>query len=297
MINIVPKSVSRVGYRSALKLRGASPTILVVAGVGGLVATSVLAARATRKIDPILDEHRKGRLEIDENVHVNGLHQKAEQRAITELYLGTSVKLAKLYGPTLFVGSSSALAVLGGHKILRGRQIATLAAYTGLMEQFQLYRGRVIKTLGADVERGLYEGAHGEWDEDPDHKGEYKLKPKFEGDPTYSYLRPWFDEINVNWTRDPVANYLFLKGVQQHMNNVLQIRGHVFLNDVFDALKIPRCKEGSVSGWVRNSETGDNYIDFGFLSSTDPHSIDFCNGLERSVRLNFNIDGMIWDLI
>ena len=165
------------------------------------------------------------------------------------------------------------------------------------MEQFQSYRGRVAKTLGEDAERDIYNGAHGEWVEDPDHKGEYKLKPVHNSHPA-SYLRPWFDQTNVNWTRDPQSNYLFLKGVQSHMNDVLQIRGHVFVNDVYDALRIPRTREGQVSGWTyEDNGHGDGYIDLGFMTGDDPQTVAFRNGVENLVQLNFNIDGVIWDLI
>lgn len=289
-MNLVPSSISRFGHRTLLKLNGASPTILVVAGVGGLVATSVLAARATRNIDPVLDEHRAIRSDIESTSYSS---DKARQKDLLRLYTGTGIKLSKVYGPAIVVGGASAAAVLGGHKILRGRHVATLAAYSGLMEQFQSYRGRVAKTLGEDVEKGIYEGAHGEWK--MDQNGEEKLQPVFAEDKSDSYLRPWFDETCPNWTRDPQANYLFLKGVQSHMNNLLQIRGHVFLNDVYDALRLPRRPEGAIAGWLRDGKDG--YVDFGFMTSIDPNTVAFRNGVERTVRLNFNIDGTIWDKI
>jgi hypothetical protein len=292
-MKLVPNSVSRVGGRTLLKLNAGSPTILVVAGVVGLGATAVLAARATRNIDPILNDHKQTRAEI------GYLGTKKEQRSIVQLYSHTGWELTKLYGPTLFVGSTSAVAVLGGHKILRGRQIATLAAYSGLADQFNAYRKRIAQTLGEDLERSIYEGARGEWKEDPERKGEYKLQPEYDKNALPgSYLTPWFDETNPNWTVDPVQNYLFLKGAQGHMNNILQIRGHVFLNDVYDALRLPRCPEGAIAGWVYDhKDSKDNYIDFGFMSGNDPQTVAFRNGVERSVRLNFNIDGTIWNLI
>lgn len=292
-MKFVPKSLSRLTHSSLLKLSANSPTILVVAGVVGLGATAVLAAKATRNIDPVLDEHKQARASIG---YVG--NSRAQQRDIIRLYTETGMRLTRVYGPTLAVGTLSAASILYGHKILRGRHMASLAAYTGLMEQFQSYRGRVAKTLGNEMEKSLYDGAHGEWAEDPEHKGEYKLEAKFDPDAqSDSYLRPFFDENNVHWTKDPVANYLFLKGVQSHMNNVLQIRGHVFLNDVYDALRIPRTNEGQVAGWVWNSKTGDNYIDFGFMTGREPQTEMFRQGLERSVRLNFNIDGNVLGLI
>jgi|SRR4051812_33442015 hypothetical protein len=291
-MNLVPKNLSRLGYRSLLKFNAKSPTILVIAGVVGLGATAVLASRASRKVDPIIDKHKKARAEI--GIIAN---DRARQLELGHLYRKTGVELGKLYGPTLFVGMTSAISVLGGHNILRGRQIATMAAYSGLIEQFSGYRKRVAQTLGDDVERGLYEGARGEWEEDPEHRGEYKLQPKYDVD-NQSYLRPWFDQTNYNWTRDALSNYLFLKGVQSHMNNLLQIRGHVFLNEVFDALAMPRCKEGQVQGWLYNSPKGDNIVDFGFMTSNDPQTVAFRNHVENIVKLNFNVDeGIIWNLI
>lgn len=292
MKNLVPNSVTRAGGRALLKINASSPTILVVAGVVGLGVSAVMAAKATRNIDPILDNHKQVRGEIG----YIGTDRK-QQREVTRLYVDTTLQLGRVYGPAIFVGTTSAVAVLGGHKILRGRHIAALSAYSGLSEQFNAYRRRIAQTLGEDIEKGIYEGAHGEWVEG-ENKGEYKLDPKF--DPNNnpdSYLRPWMDETNVNWTRDPVSNYLFLKGVQQHMNNILQIRGHVFLNDVYDALKLPRRPEGAIAGWVWDSKNGDNLVDFGFMTSIDPDAIEFRHGDARDVRLNFNIDGTIWNLI
>lgn len=291
----VPKSVTRTVSRQLLKLNKNSPTILVVAGVVGLGATAVMAAKATRKLDPIIDTHKKLRLDIQ----VNATSDKDEQKQIVKLYAGTAVELGRLYGPTMLVGGLSAFSVLSGHKILTTRHVATMAAYTGMMEQFQAYRARVADTIGPDMERDIHNGAVGKWEEDPEHKGEYRLTSKF-GDTPGSYLRPFFDEGNPNWTRDPTSNYLFLKGVQSHMNRILENRGHVFLSEVYDAIGMShlRTPETIVSGWLfKDRGDGDGYIDFGFMTDNSPQAVAFRNGVERSVRLNFNVDGVIWDQI
>lgn len=289
----VPASVSRLAGRTSLKLQAKSPTILVVSGVIGFGVTTALAIAATRHLDEVLEDHEKRRYEL-ETVHYES--SRALSKDLVKVYGGTSMQLAKIYGPTIVVGALSAAAVLSGHKILKGRHVATMAAYSGLAEEFRHYRDRVAKTIGEDQEREIYSGAHGEWQDDPNHKGEQHRVMVYSGD-DQGYLRPWYDETNVNWTRDPVANYLFLKGVQQHLNNVLRVKGHVFLNDAFDALGMNRCPEGAVAGWLRDNDEGDSYIDFGFLASKDPHTIAFNNGVEKTVRLNFNIDGVIWDRI
>jgi len=292
-MNYVPKNLSRFGHRQLLKLNKNSPTIFVVTGVVGLGATAVLAAAATRKLDPILDTHAKQRIDIS----AEAVDARDEQKQVVRLYTNTAVELGKLYAPTIIVGTLSATSVLHGHRILKGRHIATMAAYTGLMEQYQAYRDRVSETIGSDLERDIHDGAVGKWEEDKDHPGEYKLKAKHASDQNGTYLRPFFDESNDNWTTDPTSNYLFLKGVQSHMNRVLDLKGHVFLFEVYDALGIPRTKETIVTGWIRDSDNGDNFIDFGFMTEQTPEAAMFRNGAERTVRLNFNIDGVIWDLI
>lgn len=294
----VPASISRFANRSLLKLNASSPTILVVAGVVGFGATAVMAAKASRKIDPIVDAHKKEREEIGSVSNVAPELRRNQQKALVGLYQTTGVRLARVYAPTIAVGTLSAVCVLSGHRILKGRHVATMMAYSGLQEQFLSYRQRVAKTLGDEAELDIYEGAHGEWKKND--KGKEELHPKFEKDESTSYLRPWFDESNYNWTKNPQSNLLFLKGVQQHMNNLLISRGHLFLNEVYDALGMPRTREGAVAGWRYTRDgagEGDNYVDLGFLASRDPHTVAFLNGFERSVRLNFNIDGIIWDKI
>jgi hypothetical protein len=294
-MSYIPASLTRLGGRQLLKLRKHSPTIMVVGGVVGLGATAVMAAKATRKLDPVIDTHKKLRVDIT----MNATDQRDEQKKVVSLYTGTAIELGKLYGPTLIVGGLSAFSVLNGHRILSARHLATMAAYSGLMEQFQAYRARVSETLGPELERDIHNGAIGHMEEDPNHPGEYLRKSTFGTQPG-SYLRPFFDEANSNWTRDPTANFLFLKGVQSHMNRILELRGYLFLSEVYEALGMGhlKTKETIVTGWLyKNDGVSDGFVDFGFMTDQSPEAVAFRNNAESSVRLNFNIDGVIWDLI
>ena len=58
-----------------------------------------------------------------------------------------------------------------------------------------------------------------------------------------------FDEGNTHWVNDHIENLLYLRGVQSHMNRVLQIRGYVFLNEILAELRIPLVREGQNVGW------------------------------------------------
>ena len=50
---------------------------------------------------------------------------------------------------------------------------------------------------------------------------------------------------------------------------------------------------GNQFGWVYDPSRMDNDVDFGIYVSDDPENIDFINGIGKSVRLHFNVDGDI----
>ena len=94
-------------------------------------------------------------------------------------------------------------------------------------------------------------------------------------------------------------NLFFLKRQQDWANERLKARGYLFLNEVYESLGIPRTKAGQVVGWVYDAKNpkGDNYVDFGIYNLHDEKARDFVNGYERSIWLDFNVDGNILDLI
>ena len=114
-----------------------------------------------------------------------------------------------------------------------------------------------------------------------------------------------FDESNSNWSRNPVANLTFLRAQQNFANEKLRAEGYLFLNDVYQSLGMPRTSEGQIVGWVwdPNKEieghVGDDYVDFGIYNELykDAAKRDFINAAEPCVWLDFNVDGVVYDLI
>lgn len=96
----------------------------------------------------------------------------------------------------------------------------------------------------------------------------------------------------VGWTKEPEYNLKFLKYVQNYCNDSLKIKGHLFLNEVYDKLGIPRTKAGAVVGWIYDEESpiGDNFVDFGIKNERNN---DFVNGYTSDCILDFNVDGNI----
>ena len=113
---------------------------------------------------------------------------------------------------------------------------------------------------------------------------------------TYSMYARFYDESCPDWTSDSHYNLMLLKMRQEHANELLKSKGHLFLNDVYDLLGMPRSKAGQVVGWVydEHNPIGDNFVDFGIY---DDSNSDFVNGYTRTIVLDFNVDGYILDRI
>ena len=86
---------------------------------------------------------------------------------------------------------------------------------------------------------------------------------------------------------------------QNFLNEKLQTQGYLFLNDVYEMLGFDKVNYGQVVGWIFDQDhpIGDNYVDFGIWDIHDQQKRRFVNGHERSIILDFNVDGPILDLM
>ena len=67
------------------------------------------------------------------------------------------------------------------------------------------------------------------------------------------------------------------------------------MNEVYEMLGIPKTVIGQRVGWVydENNPVGDNFVDFGIYDLYNEKARDFVNGYERTILLDFNVDGDI----
>ena len=111
------------------------------------------------------------------------------------------------------------------------------------------------------------------------------------------YARMYDDGCN-GWSKDPEKNLYFLRRQQDYANEILKAQGYLFLNEVYDMLGLPRTKAGQCVGWIYDEKhpNGDNCVDFGMYNG-NKKSNDFVNGYEKTILLDFNVDGNILDMI
>ena len=301
-------NLTRTFNRTGLKLKKHSPEILLAAGVVGVVASGVMACKATLKVEEIVDDAKH---KIDMIHKVSADPEMAEKyteedskKDLAIVYTQTAVKFIKLYGPSVALAGVSIGCMIGSNRILNKRNVALAAAYTTVDKGFKEYRGRVIERFGKELDKELKYGIKAKEIEEVsvDEKGkEVATKSTVEVmDPNnYSPYSIIFDDGNTGWDPDPELTKYFLIQQQNWANERLKAKGHLFLNEVYDMLGAKRTKAGAQVGWVYDEKNpvGDNYVDFGIFDIYNPKSRDFVNGYEKVIVLDFNVDGVILDLI
>lgn len=271
-----------------------SPAILFGAGVVGMVGTVVLASRATLKLSDTLDE-----FEFNKAASAAALEDKRigdETAKSNNIILHTHLVLdiAKLYAPSVILGTASIGALGGSHYILTKRNAQITTAFVALDKAFKEYRGRVVADQGEDKDREYMYGKSTREVFSETKKGEPKVTQVAtfgDGSSPYSVV---FDSDNKNWQQTHEYNAFFLRQQQNYLNDRLRAKGHVFLNDAYRELGFPDTAAGAVTGWKWQGN-GDNFIDFGCWTDNTLEDIrEFMRNGDRGVLLDFNVDGVIY---
>jgi hypothetical protein len=156
------------------------------------------------------------------------------------------------------------------------------------------YRERVRQQYGEDAETDLYRAAQLRIkDEEDRSKGLEKVVTDPYGRSPYAKC---FDNgASDYWQKDAEFNRMFIECQQRWANEKLTAVGHLFLNEVYDRLGFPDTTAGAVVGWLRDGD-GDRIVDFGMFDAINVNPA-FLNGQSPTTWLDFNVDGIIYDLI
>ena len=303
-------------YKTIHMLEKNSPTILIGAGIACTLAGTVVACKATLKAPPIIEEHQEKLETIQKAEEQQGVEMAdnpglmisyTEQDAKKDLiktYASTGLKLGKLYGPAILLTGVGISCILGSHKILLKRSVAISAAYATLDSCFKEYRQNIIDKYGEeadkearfDIKAKKVKGKDG----NPDtvtYEATDKTEKRYQYHSGYEkFFAKGYSEF---WEDNAEYNLMFLNRMEQYCNDQLKSKGRLFLNEVYKMLGFEETKAGQVVGWVYDEKNpvGDNYVSFGIYDIKNPAKVDFVNGLEKAILLDFNVDGNIWDLM
>ena len=303
-------NMTRTINRAGLHVKKHSPEILLVTGIvtGGVAL--VAACRATTKLESVLNETKSnvdkvkectlaGQIQIQDGDEITTVEYTEEdsKKDLTIFYTKGALNVAKLYAPAAALGAISLTCILASHGIIHKRNTALAATVTALGNEFGEYRDRVVERFGADMDRELKYNIKAKEVEETvvqEDGTESVVKKTIEviEDPYkgQSEFARCFCEGCTGWTKDPESNLVFLRAQERWANDRLKAVGHLFLNEVYDMLGLPRSSAGAVCGWVYDPKNPDYKVDFGIYNIHIPANRDFVNGWERSIWLDFNVD-------
>ena len=298
---------------SSLFLKAHAPEILVGSGVAGFVVTVVSACKATTKAHDILEAKEGALKDNDEYCCARKLTAEEHDDNIRIINRNARRALIKAYMPTATGLALSVILVLGGYKMINGRLVKTAAAYKILEDGFGRYRENVRDEYGEEADWRMLNGirperleaAEKEREMNREIQADKKRGKKNAGKPRTAYQEIYsrfFDEYSDRWRRSwtPYEVWQYLEQKQREANDMLRIRKHIFLNEVYDLLGLDRTPEGAVVGWILTKNNPDSMVDFGLSSMPEEVKRKFLSA-ERNedikIWLHFNPDGLIYNMI
>lgn len=268
-----------------------APTILSVAASAGVVATGYLAYKAGSELYSVKTKYENAMKEYPDP-------STEEASALRKKFLWDT---ARILAPTVISGAATVGCIVWSNHLATKQIMAITGAYKSLETAFKTYRDKVTDAIGEEKVNEIMSYPVELSLDSPDCKKIQELEDVYGMIEEVFKMSPYarlIDDSSTAW--DPNEDYLFMNisAVQNWANRRLRTKGHLFLNEVYDQLGVSRTPEGSVCGWIANSENGDNYVDFGnpescawrYYDSVRKHNVTEC-------VLDFNIDGVIWDQI
>lgn len=256
-------------------LKNASPQILVVSGIVGIVGTVVLACKATRHLDETVNAAKEEIEEVHEKRETLSEEEypdKEMKKELTKVYVKNGMKIVKLYAPSVILGTLSVGGILKSNDILRKRNMALSAAYATLDSGFKAYRKRVVEKYGEDEDTALRLGTRTEKVEETIEVDGKKKKVKtpyevVDGESGENGIYYFSDsvlyqgiddyDINVINGRQKLSNNLFQKNGVYLVKEALDILG--FEGDLVDPKKHP---ELLTLGWLKGDKDCDGRVDY-----------------------------------
>lgn len=311
-------SAAKFGSNLIQKVKFRSPELLIGAGVVGLVGAAVAAVRRGVRWHSAAKAEIVHDLETIKKAEGSPQYTREDKVQDYARVIGKGVwSFTQIYGPSVAAGVASVVSILAGTGILKGRLAAMTSAAATAQAALERYRSRVREKLGEDAD---YEFAYEVSAKKAKIKHEdgtkeslvtYHLVPSSgEWMAASPYSRLW-DENAIEWCANRDIQFLTLRSLENHFNQELNARGVVFLNDVYKALGLPMSKDAALVGWIKDYEKpkmaklaaelgrvpGDGVISFGVFENESPSARAYLAGDDNRVVLDFNVDGVIYDLI
>lgn len=275
-----------------------SPEIAIALGLAGTVVATVLACKATIKAKEILNEYDDNKETVEKcmkETEDEQYNEKDYKKDLLTIRIQTLSKLAKTYAIPAALEAASILAILKGHKILKGRYLALGATAELLRKHNNSIREEIERRYGKDVRDEIVKGIKTEVVSVADENGattreKETLKYIDRNDINSPYIH-FFDAASRDFVDDREHNLAYLSLVERHATDMFRAssNGKITMNRVLEMLDLPFTSAGYVLGWDLNDPECDDFIDFGITEEL----IKDGDRLEPVIMLNFNCNGRI----
>ena len=227
-------------HRSKLFVKRNSSTILTVLGGAGVVATSIMAVKATPKALTLLEQAKE---------------EKGE--ALTELEVVQTV--APVYIPTIIVGASTIACIISANILNKRHQASIAGAYALVDSSFKEYKKKLKELYGEETHNEVINAIAVEKAEDMYIRNAYMCGTCDLGvEDSGSEPRLFYDMHSGRYFESTIEQVL---NAEYHLNRNYVLRGFAYLNELYEFLGIEETDYGSVLGWAPNDD-GMYWIEF-----------------------------------
>ena len=298
----IGNKLGRTGHKALFGIQKHSPELLLIGSGVGVVVGTVMACKATLKVEDILATHMDtmDKIQTVADKNLDDYTAQDAKKDTTICFIKTGLKLVKLYTPSALIFACSFGMALASHRIIAKRAAGLAAALAGVDKAFKEYRQRVVEKYGKEVDEALRFGYIGKAEVEKtvtDENGEEKTVTESVDivKPDESMYMRYITKTNTEvWSRSEAALEHLLTMKQTVLNNMLKAKGRVTLNEAYHELGFKECADGMVVGWVcePNNPVGDNYIQ---LTVKKVMLLNEYGKNELAYAVDFNVDGNIYD--
>lgn len=189
-------------------------TILTCIGGVGVIATSVMAVKATPKAMQLLEKAKES---------------KGEE--LTKLEV---VKVAgPAYIPALVLGASTIACIFGANALNKRQQAAMASAYALLNTSYNEYKKKTVELYGSETDKKIREEIV-----------KSKIEEAVVEDDSRKML--FYDEFSGRYFNSTMENVI---KAQYAINRTISLNGGAYLNEWYEELGIEPVDYGSYLGW------------------------------------------------
>lgn len=222
--------MNKLVNRSKRFLNQNSSTILTCLGGAGVVATSVLAVKATPKALKLLETAKE---------------EKGEELTALEVIRTAG----PVYIPSIITGVSTIVCIFGANILNKRSQASLMSAYALLDNSYKDYKKKVIELYGKEVDLEIKTRIAKDKYEETDIEVEDDKKLFYD-----FYSGRYFESTDEQ-----------VRKAEYDLNRELSVMSYASLNDFYDLLKIEKIDGGDDLGWsaAKNFECyWQSWIDF-----------------------------------